>query len=389
MKRLAIITTHPIQYNAPFFQLLSKSKKVSAKVFYTWGEEVLQSKYDPGFHKTIDWDLPLLEGYEYEFLINTSKEKGSHHYNGIINPEIVIKINEFNPDAILVYGWKFQSHLKVIRHFKNKIPLWFRGDSTLLDEKKNLKNIVRNVFLKWVYSNIDFAFYTGANNKIYFLKNGMKERQLIKAFHAIDNERFSNSDNRYSSQAKELKEKLRINQEALVFLYAGKLELKKDVETLLKAFTAFSKEPVHLVIAGNGPNEPCLKKNYGNSDKITFLDFQNQLMMPVIYQLCDVFVLPSKGPGESWGLSMNEAMAAGKVVIASDKCGGTADLIEPGENGYIFEAGNVGDLLNKMNLISHSFVALKKMQLNSLQKIQEFTFDTFIISIENLMEKNG
>ena len=86
---------------------------------------------------------------------------------------------------------------------------------------------------------------------------------------------------------------------------------------------------------------------------------------------------------------MNEAMAAGKVVIASDKCGGTADLITPGENGYIFEAGNVGDLLNKMNLISHSFAALKRMQLNSLQKIQEFTFDTFIRSIENLMERNG
>jgi len=42
MKRIAIITTHPIQYNAPFFKLLAQSKKVQPKVFYTWGKTVLK-----------------------------------------------------------------------------------------------------------------------------------------------------------------------------------------------------------------------------------------------------------------------------------------------------------------------------------------------------------
>ncbi len=40
-----------------------------------------------------------------------------------------------------------------------------------------------------------------------------------------------------------------------------------------------------------------------------FLDFQNQQKMPLVYRLCDIFVLPSMGPGETWGLAVNEAMA--------------------------------------------------------------------------------
>jgi hypothetical protein len=51
-KNLAIIITHPIQYYAPVFQLLAK--RCNLKVFYTWGEEVLKDKFDPGFGKIIE-----------------------------------------------------------------------------------------------------------------------------------------------------------------------------------------------------------------------------------------------------------------------------------------------------------------------------------------------
>src|ERR1022692_4201496 len=128
MRRLAVITTHPVQYNAPLFELLHKHGKVAVKVFYTWGEEVLEKKFDPGFGKIVQWDIPLLNGYDYEFLENTAKEKGSHHFNGIVNPTIIRDIQLWKPDAVLVYGWKFRSHLKVMRYFKNKVPVWFRGD---------------------------------------------------------------------------------------------------------------------------------------------------------------------------------------------------------------------------------------------------------------------
>jgi glycosyltransferase involved in cell wall biosynthesis len=341
LKKLAIITTHPIQYNSPFFKLLTERKIINAKIFYTWGESVLQSKFDPGFGKTIRWDIPLLEGYEYQFIENIAKDKGTHHFSGIVNPDIISQVAKWKPDAILIYGWNFQSHLKVMRYFKNKIPVYFRGDSTLLDRQNKVKRVFKKLFLKWVYSHVEIAFYTGSNNKKYFLNYGLKEHQLKKALHAVDNSRFQNKDHRYSDSALNWKRKLSIHEDSVVFLFAGKLEPKKGIEVLLKAFEKIAHQNTWLIVAGNGKEEKVLRNSSKNLYNVSFLDFQNQRVMPVLYQLCDVFVLPSSGPNETWGLCMNEAMASGKPVIASDRCGGAIDLIDEGETGYIFKSGNV------------------------------------------------
>jgi len=164
-KKLAIISTHPIQYYAPVFQLLSKDLDVM--VFYTWGEESMH-KYDHGFKQRVEWDLPILEGYNYLFLANKSKDHGTHHFNGINNPTIINDIENFNPDAIVVYGWAWKSHLNIIRFFKGKVPIYFRGDSTLLNKKKGVKDLIKTIFLKWVYRHIDYSFYVGNANKAYY-----------------------------------------------------------------------------------------------------------------------------------------------------------------------------------------------------------------------------
>src|SRR5436190_19801175 len=111
MKKLAIVTSHPIQYNAPLFVLLNQSKLVKPKVFYTW-EQSQGLKYDPGFQKAIEWDLPLLNGYDYIFVKNTASDPGTHHFRGIVNPTLNSEIMAWKPDAILVFGWSLYSHLK-------------------------------------------------------------------------------------------------------------------------------------------------------------------------------------------------------------------------------------------------------------------------------------
>ena len=77
--KLAIVTTHPIQYNAPWFRLLAKEPGVEIKVFYTWEQSKNNDKYDPGFGRMVEWDIPLLEGYEYTFVKNTSTSPGSFY----------------------------------------------------------------------------------------------------------------------------------------------------------------------------------------------------------------------------------------------------------------------------------------------------------------------
>ena len=131
MKKIAIITTHPIQYNAPWFKMLALADSVDLKVFYTWSQAKEKVK-DKTFGREIKWDIPLLEGYNYEFVKNISKNPGSNQWNGIDNPDLIPKVKSFDPDSILVFGWKMKSHFKVMRYFKGKVPVWFRGDSTLI-----------------------------------------------------------------------------------------------------------------------------------------------------------------------------------------------------------------------------------------------------------------
>ena len=383
MKRLAIITTHPIQYNSPLFELLTRRNKIAIRVFYTWGESVLQDKYDPGFKKVINWDIPLLQGYDYTFLKNTSKEKGSHHFNGIKNPEIIQSINSFRPHALLVYGWSFVSHLKVMRHFKKNIPVLFRGASNLLDNTAFFRNVLRNVCLKFVYRYIDKALYVGKSNYDYFVKAGLKRPQLIFAPHAIDNDRFRCGFPGCRSTAQALRTALKIKVKDFVFLFAGKLEEKKNPALLLEAFAQCGfQKGIHLVITGNGVLETDLKKKYSGYQGIHFLDFQNQLQMPSVYEMGDVFVLPSKGPGETWGLSVNEAMANGKAVIVSNKCGCAADLVENNLNGFIFKSGNLGELRELLKKIQADKITLENMGAASAKKIKEYTFENLAKTIE-------
>lgn len=383
MKRLAIVTTHPIQYNAPLFKLLAERKNIDIKVFYTWGESVLEKKYDPGFGKVIEWDIPLLEGYEYEFIENMATDKGSHHYNGIINPGLIKAIKAWAPDFVLFYGWSFKSHFKAMRYFKNKIPVLFRGDSTLLDKKAGIKSVIRRIFLWRVYRNIDKAIYTGKNNFDYFKYAGLKDKQLVYAPHVVNNKMFTCIEAACTEQAALFRKQFDIKPQEIIFLFAGKLESKKDPAILLAAFTDAQLQNTQLVVVGNGALENELKKKYGTQENIHFLDFQNQSVMPAVYEMADVFVLPSKGPGETWGLAINEAMANGKAIIASDKCGGAVDLVK--ENGLIFKSGCKDDLIEAIKSIATDRDKLNSMKNESRNIISKMTLEEVARIIESIV----
>jgi glycosyltransferase involved in cell wall biosynthesis len=215
----------------------------------------------------------------------------------------------------------------------------FRGDSTLLDRRAWWRALLRRIFLTWVYSHVDIAIAVGTNNKAYFAWCGLPPQRIALAPHSIDTVRFAADAAGHESLAMEWRQKLGLSPEAIVILYAGKLQPKKNPGLLLDAFSAL-KNGSHLVFVGNGELEVELKRKAEAIESVHFMPFQNQSVMPAVYRLGDVFVLPSQGPEETWGLALNEAMASGRAVIASTKVGGACDLIQSDENGWIFESGD-------------------------------------------------
>ncbi|WP_442590252.1 glycosyltransferase family 4 protein [Pedobacter sp. AW31-3R] len=410
MKKLAIISTHPIQYYAPLFKLLQAERELTIKVFYTLGEEA-GKRFDQGFGKAIEWDIPLLDGYSYAWVQNVASDKGSHHFLGIINPGLIGAIEDWQPDALLVYGWANYSHLKVLRHFKHKLPVFFRGDSTLLGSSGKLKSFFRKMVLKWVYSHTDYALYVGMRNKAYFSAFGLKEKQLIFAPHAIDNLRFSQ---KRAVEVKDFRSRLRLSDHDILLVFAGKFEQNKDPLLLLTSFLQIWPEAdqqtlelhqeqqlqyalqvpaettgqnipqqhaeVHLLFVGNGALEQQLKSAASAHSRIHFLDFQNQQMMPVIYQSCDLFCLPSVS--ETWGLAVNEAMACSTAVLVSDQVGCAADLLKDGINGAVFKAKSANNLRETLvALVQQGRSGLTLMGQHSALIIDQWTFDKQVQAI--------
>lgn len=383
MKKLAIISTHPIQYYAPVFKLLHQRGQIEIKVFYTWGGKAAH-KFDPGFNKVVAWDIPLLDGYPYEWVDNVSNDAGSHRFNGIINPDLINQIELWQPDSILVYGWAYNSHLKILRHFKKKIPIFFRGDSTLLNEKGGVKSWLKTIFLKWVYNHVDFSIYVGANNKAYFKKYGLKENQLVFAPHSIDNDRFKTER---SDEVSELRSSLGLKEADILILFAGKFEFVKNVELLLSAFIQLNDSEIHLLLVGNGTKEDLLKAQAAKSDiakNIHFLDFSNQSYMPVLYQASDLFCLPSLS--ETWGLAINEAMVCGNAILASDRVGSAKDLVIPGYNGAIFSSGSLENLTKCLSeLMKLGKAELTKMGQRSRKLIEDWSIEVQAKAIESIV----
>lgn len=371
MIRLAIVTSHPIQYNAPLFCELSQRSGIDVKVFYSWAGTT--NKTDPEFGQKIAWDIPLLDGYDFQFVPNLSSNPGTDRFFGLNNPSMIECVKKWTPNMVLVYGWSSKTHLSVIRYFKGKIPVLFRGDSTLISGVGGLKGLMRMRALRWVYSYIDFAFYPGKRSQEYFLACGVPPDKLFWMPHSIENERFSVNNESIETDALKERARLSIRDNEIVFLFAGKLVKRKQPDLLMRSFMMLNREVqnIHLIFAGSGNLEFELRELSHGNKNIHFLGFQNQSSMPLTYRLGDTYVLPSSR--ETWGLGVNEAMACHRPVIVSDRVGCEADLVRGFPYGQVFKSEDVQDLKKAMVFMVNRHLDLKSLGFQAAASIKNWS----------------
>jgi glycosyltransferase involved in cell wall biosynthesis len=355
MKRLAILTSHPIQYYAPWFRYLANTADLVIRVFYLWDFGVTQ-KPDQGFQQVIQWDIPLLSGYEYEFVPNVSSNPGTRHFWGLQNPTLLSQVKAFAPDAVLLMNYNYASLYRFMLQW-NSTPLLFRGDSHRLLPAQGLKAALRQQFISLVYQRFATCLYVGKANYEYFRVHQVPPERLFFSPHAIENKRFISES--AGQDAIVWKQELGIPSENQVILFAGKLETKKRPLDLLQAFLRAKLPQVSLLFVGSGHLEADLKAQAAGHSEIYFAPFQNQSLMPRTYAIADIVVLPSYGGWETWGLAINEAMCLARPVIVSSHVGCAQDLVTPFENGLIFPAGEVDALAD---CLREAFSDLPRLQ---------------------------
>lgn len=346
--RLAIVATHPIQYVVPWYRHLQRSGEVSLRVFYLWNAGVTE-RHDHGFGHAVRWDIPLLEGYEHEFVPNRSPFPGTHRPWGLWNPSLAARLREWRPDAVLLWGYNYFTLLALVARWNPAdAPLLLRGDSHRLVPRAGVREALRRRIIAAIFRRYAAFLDVGSANRDYFLYHGVPDERLFRAPHAVDNERFFDAAGAAGAEAREWRRTIGIPEAHRVILFAGKFEPKKRPLDLLNAFRSARIADASLLFVGAGELEPELRQAARDVANVHFAPFQNQTEMPRAYAACDLFVLPSFGGTETWGLAVNEAMCMGRAVLVSDHVGCAADLVEPRVNGLVFPAGDVHSLASML-----------------------------------------
>ncbi|MEO1002592.1 MAG: glycosyltransferase family 4 protein [Cyanobacteria bacterium J06638_7] len=346
MIRLAVVVSHPIQYYAPWFARLAAEPDLELMVFHLW-DFGITARHDRGFGQALRWDLPLLAGYPSRLVPNRASDPGTHHLGGLHNPTLVPELLAWRPDAVLLFGYAWRSQLRLLLDPRLRpVPILLRGDSHRLVPPPGLaargRALVAGLLRRLLFRRVGAALAVGRANAAWLAASGLPPRRVVLAPHAVDNDRFRAAAPTARAEARAWRAELGIAAEAPVLLFAGKFESKKRPLDLLEAFAALRHPTAVLVLVGAGALEGELRRRAAAlpPGRVVLVPFQNQSAMPRVYALGDLLVLPSCGPGETWGLCVNEAMNLARPAIVSSHVGCGPDLVLPGRTGWVFPAGN-------------------------------------------------
>jgi glycosyltransferase involved in cell wall biosynthesis len=387
--KLAVITTHPVQYYAPWFRCLAAETDIQLRVFYLWNPEVTRHR-DRTFQRQVEWDIPLLDGYPWEWVPNRSKDPGSHHFMGLYNPAIVRRVIAFQPDAALLFGYAYLTHMLMIGSpYLKAIPFLFRGDSHLFGRPIPYPYSLKKIFRKLVFKRFARFLAVGKANHDYFLEHGVRNNQIDHCPHCVDNDRFSLTEQQRIRSRNQWRQAWNIPDHHDVILFVGKFETKKQPVELLRAFLEADLDRTSLVFVGSGELERELRTLAGEAgaQQVVFSGFANQSVMPEVYAAADLLILPSRGHAETWGLCVNEAMASGLPVIVSSHVGCGPDLVEPGKTGWVFDALSYHEMVRVLKEAVAVREDWKKMGRLSRKTILNYSFSEAGRSLERSLKK--
>jgi glycosyltransferase involved in cell wall biosynthesis len=342
-KRLLIISPHVVQYSSPLYREIAQRNQLTLLVAYC-SMQGAESGVDPGFGVKVSWDTPVLDGYPWTNVPNRSLRPGLGHFLGLFNPGLWTLIREEHFNAVLVCGYYFASAwIAVVAAKCYGTPIFFVSDSHSLRSwraQSSWKLRMKKILLRRIFSLVDGVVVSSSGGVEYIRSLGFPGERVVLAPTAVDNNWWTEQSAKADRSA--ARAAWKIPAEGTVALFCGKLQRWKGPMDLLEAFARANISNSFLVFTGDGPERSNLERRatqLGLANRVRFLGFLNQSQLPSAYCASDLFVLPSLF--EPFGLVVNEAMLCGLPVAVSDRVGARFDLVRPGENGYVFPAGDV------------------------------------------------
>lgn len=172
-------------------------------------------------------------------------------------------------------------------------------------------------------------------------------------------------------------------------LFVGQMVPKKGLPTLLDAFEMLLEEfpNLGLRVVGDGPNaEACRKQLAGPArDRIAFLGEVHGKQLLEEYQSCDVFCAPSIGH-ESFGITLLEAMAAGKPIVAS-RIDGYCDVVQENREALLHRSSDPRDLRDTLRRVITDSALRNRLAQQGLQTVKRYSWSQVGREVEAYYER--
>jgi len=385
--RLAILSTHPIQYHAQWYRALAEHPAWDVHVYYCHRASP-QEQANAGFGVEFDWDVPLLSGYPHTFLQNVADPPYGGRFGGMDTPQIKEIIRQRAYDAVMINGWNYKSAWQAIRScWESGVKVLVRSDSHLYSPRPLLTRLAKSLVYRQFIPRFDACLAVGRWSRDYFLHYGAQPENVFIVPHAVDNRFFQSQAEALIPGRAELRKQWDLDPQAVIYAFVGKFIPKKRPMDFVRAIERATRETESIqgLMVGDGPlRSECEQFVRTHDIPIRFVGFLNQSQIASAYAVCDALVLPSDG-GETWGLVVNEAMACARPCIVSDKVGCGPDLVIPERTGAIFPLGDVEPLAKTMVRMAAAS-QLVAMGIESRRRIEAYSVPVAVDALVNCLE---
>ncbi len=173
----------------------------------------------------------------------------------------------------------------------------------------------------------------------------------------------------------------------LTALFVGRLDKEKHVDVAIAAtLKARQQLDMQLIVAGSDKGSEAhrlrqLVQKLNLAAHVTFTGFVHEQDLPALYRRADVFVIPSTAELQS--LVTMEAMASGLPIIAANAVA-LPELVNPGENGWLFEPGNADELAAYLVQVLSDKALARRMGEASRRLVAKHALDSVMAEFESL-----
>lgn len=368
MLNISFITNGRTPYRKIQFEEFSKISNCRFSIYYT-NPDVLERK----------WKVDQIKNVK-EIALKGIKISEKYGFVNFGLKKIVL-----DSDLTMLGGYEqpsYQIIARLCKRYKKKYVLVSDGISPKKINEIN-KNSLKYKLKNYVVKNSAAIFGNGLVSKKYYTEVfDYSEDRIYNQFLTVDVEKIKELGKNKEEFRKYYKLKYNIPIDSEVVIFSGRLIKQKNVDLIINSLIGLKK--VFLFIIGDGEEKirlSDLARQKGIDFAITgFIEEQEELFK--MYYAGDILILPSYD--ESWGLVVNEAMAAGLPVIVSNECGCSLDLVRDGENGYILTDLENSETLR--NLIMKALKNKESFSKKSLEIIDNWTFENSRKSFEELLK---